>query len=137
MNTDDTNTNKVDYEIVKFIDMCIFNGSHYDIANVCHKILKDKHKYTKNNIWEYLITYKNGNTTWGIDIKNQHITYSIKTEVCSAFTKRSLYWSEIKNDDKYKDTELLSNKLLHISSKLKDDKYISILIKECKQFFII
>lgn len=131
MNTDNKNE-----DIAKYIDMCIFNESHYDIANVCHKILKDKHRYAKNNIWEYLITYKNGTTTWGIDIRNQHIIYSIKTEVCSAFTNRSLYWSEMKNDDKYKDTELISNKLLHISSKLKDNKYISILIKECKQFFI-
>jgi hypothetical protein len=132
MNTDSIKNN----DIAKYIDMCIFNESHYDIANVCYIILKDKHKYTKNNIWEYLITYKNGTTTWGIDISNQHIIYSIKTEVCSAFTNRSLYWSEMKNDDKYKDTELISNKLLHISSKLKDNKYISILIKECKQFFI-
>jgi hypothetical protein len=132
MNTDSIKNN----DIAKYIDMCIFNGSHYDIATVCYIILKDNHKYTKNNIWEYLIKYKNGTTTWGIDINNQHITYSIKTEVCSAFTNRSLYWSEMKNDDKYKDTELISNKLLHISSKLKDNKYISILIKECKQFFI-
>jgi len=43
----------------------------------------------------------------------------------------------MKTDPKYQDTEVISNKLLIISSKLKDNKYISMLIKECKQFFII
>lgn len=42
----------------------------------------------------------------------------------------------MKSNTKYQDTEIISNKLLIISSKLKDNKYISMLIKECKQFFV-
>ena len=122
--TKDTNTH---------IDACIFNSSHYDIAMVVHNYLKDKYRYIKNNTWEYLVT--KDDTEWTADINNQHLTYSIRTIVCSAFTERSLYWAEVK-DSKYQDTEIISNKLLLISSKLKDNKYISILIKECKQFFL-
>lgn len=137
-NVDNVDTvDTVDNDIIQYIDRCIFNSSDYDIASVCYKYLKDKHRYVKNNVWEYLITYKNGNTIWGIDINNQHITYSIKTIICSAFTKRSLYWADKKGNSIYTDPELISIKLLHISSKLKDNKYISVLIKECKQFFII
>jgi hypothetical protein len=95
--------------------------------------LKDKHRYIKNNTWEYL----NSLNEWIVDVNYQQITYSIRTIVCSAFTERSLYWANIKTDPKYQDTEVISNKLLIISSKLKDNKYISMLIKECKQFFII
>jgi hypothetical protein len=40
------------------------------------------------------------------------------------------------NDTTYQDTEIISKKLLNISLKLKETKYISLLIKECKQFFI-
>jgi hypothetical protein len=137
MNNDNENIVNIENELSQSIDKCIFNNSDYDIATVCYKFLKDKHRYVKNNVWEYLITYKNGNTIWGIDINNQHIAYSIKTIICSAFTKRSLYWSDKKGNDIYYDTELISLKLLNISSKLKDNKYISVLIKECKQFFII
>ena len=137
MNNDNENIVNNESDIAQSIDKCIFNSSDYDIATVCYKYLKDKHRYVKNNVWEYLITYKNGNTMWGIDINNQHIAYSIKTTICSAFTKRSLYWSDKEANDIYFDTELISLKLLNISSKLKDNKYISVLIKECKQFFII
>lgn len=121
----------------KYIDACIFNSTHYDIAFVAHKYLKDKHRYVKNNTWEYL-----ADTGWIADIKNQHLAYSMRTIVCSAFTQRSLYWADAKDNSKnpdnskYPDTEIISNKLLLISSKLKENKYISILIKECKQFFV-
>ena len=117
----------------KHIDRCIFNCSHYDIACIIYMYLKDKHRYIKNNTWEYL----NSLNEWIVDVNYQQIIYSIRTIVCSAFTERSLYWANIKTDPKYQDTEVISNKLLIISSKLKDNKYISMLIKECKQFFII
>ena len=137
--------NETSEDITKYIDMCIFNSSHYDIANVVYKYLKDKHRYVENNTWEYLKT--NANTkgtegpegpegTWEIDINNKQLIYSIRTTICSAFTDRSLYWADVKKSDIYPDTELISIKLLNISSKLKDNKYICVLIKECKQFFV-
>jgi hypothetical protein len=117
-------------DINMHIDMCIFNSTHYDIACVVHKCLKGRHRYANTNIWEYL---KSGE--WVIDKNAEELTYAIKTKVCNAFTKRSLYWGDIKESDKYPDTEVISMKLLQISSKLKDNKYISILIKESRLFF--
>ena len=120
------------------IDTCILNNTHYDIANVVYKFLKDKHRYT-DNTWEYL---KAADATdaaeavWETDANSERLIYSIRTIVCRAFTKRSLYWLDIKDDERYPDTEIISNKLLNISSKLKDNKYICVLIKECKQFFV-
>jgi hypothetical protein len=73
---------------------------------------------------------------WEVDANSERFIYSIRTIVCRAFTKRSLYWMDIKDDERYPDTEIISNKLLNISSKLKDNKYICVLIKECKQFFV-
>lgn len=139
-------------DINNHIDICVSNNLHYDIALVCYKCLKDKHRYasktsssssssdTDNNTWEYLT-----NAVWTTDVNNKQLIYSIRTIVCSAFTQRSLYWANAKDakDDsnypdnsKYPDIELISNKLLLISLKLKENKYISILIKECKQFFV-
>ena len=123
------------------IDTCILNNTHYDIANVVHKFLKDKHRYT-DNTWEYLkdadadATVTDADAVWEADANSERLIYSIRTIVCRAFTKRSLYWLDIKDDERYPDTEIISNKLLNISSKLKDNKYICVLIKECKQFFV-
>jgi hypothetical protein len=132
------------------IDACIFKSTHYDIANVAHKYLKDRHRYTENNIWEYLKTDATTNKqSWEIDVDNKELIFSIRTAVCNAFTARSLYWANAKDagdagdagDDgiaysRYLDTEIISVKLMTISSKLKDNKYICLLIKECKQFFV-
>ena len=119
-------------DILTHIDLCVSDSTDYDIACVVHKCLKDRHRYVKDNIWEYL-----KGSEWVIDKNANELSYAIKTKVCNAFTKRSLYWGDIKECDKYQDTEVISIKLLQISSKLKDNKYISILIKECKLFFAI
>jgi hypothetical protein len=138
------------------IDTCIFKSTHYDIANVVHIYLKNRHRYAENNIWEYLKTdATTKNQSWEIDVDNKELIYSIRTIVCNAFTERSLYWENAKDGDgrgsganggsggcgangysRYLDTDIISVKLLNISSKLKDNKYICVLIKECKQFFI-
>ena len=123
------------------IDTCILNNTHYDIANVVYTFLKDKHRYT-DNTWEYLkdadaaTDAEDAVAVWEADANSERLIYSIRTIVCRAFTKRSLYWLDIKDDERYPDTEIISNKLLNISSKLKDNKYICVLIKECKQFFV-
>ena len=121
--------------IEKYIDCCITNGSHYDVSQACVEILKGKYRYQGNNIWEYL----NDNQEWIVDDKQYIFKHDIRTIVCNQFIQRSLYWDNksrqatdinISIDDNFR-----SNKLLSISSKLKDDKYISTIIKESKQFF--
>jgi len=119
----------------KYIDCCIINGSHYDVSLACIELLKCNYRYIGNNVWEYF----NENNEWSVDDKSNKLKYDIKTKVCNAFIERSLFWENksrydtdinISIDDKFR-----SNKLLIISSKLKDDKYISTIIKESKQFF--
>jgi hypothetical protein len=120
--------------VEKYIDCCIINGSHYDVSLACVEILKEQYKYVGNNIWKY-----HKENDWHIDDKQNHLKFAIRTIVCNAFIQRSLFWENksmqandinIAIDDKFR-----SNKLLTISSKLKEDKYISTIIKESKQFF--
>jgi len=129
-----------DETIATHIDACILNNTHFDIANIVYKILSGKFRYT-NNTWEYLKTEAT-TATWETDENGVRFIYSIRTLVCRAFTSRSLYWANASNaseaseadvaDARYPDTEVISMKLLSISSKLKDNKYICLLIKECK-----
>lgn len=135
--------NAIMNDINNHIDMCVSNNSHYDIALVCYKCLKDKHRYgsndnnhNNNNTWEYSTTTA-ATTKWTTDVNSKQLIYSIRTIVCRAFTLRAMYWEDARDNEKYPDTGVIASKLLQISSKLKDNKYISVLIKECKQFFMI
>lgn len=140
--------NAIMNDINNHIDMCVSNNSHYDIALVCYKCLKDKHRYGSNdsngsngsndtnNTWEYSTTTA-ATTKWTTDVNSKQLIYSIRTIVCRAFTLRAMYWEDARDNEKYPDTGVIASKLLQISSKLKDNKYISVLIKECKQFFMI
>jgi len=114
------------------IDSCITRNTDYDIANVIHKILKDKYKYIENNTWEYFDDITN---KWYIDIKNKNLKNAIKNDICKEFIQRSIYWAN-KTKTVNSKTDIMSSKLLFIGNKMKDDKYISNIIKECKQFFI-
>ena len=119
----------------KYIDCCIINGSHYDVSLACVEVLKTKYRYKGNNIWEYV----DDAGIWHIDEKQAKLRYDIKTKVCNAFIQRSLFWeTKSRNDADINiciDDKFRSNRLLIISSKLKEDKYISTIIKESKQFF--
>jgi hypothetical protein len=123
--------------LATLIDVCILNNTHFDIANIIHKILSGKFRYT-GDTWEYLKTTATATAEWETDVNSERFIYAIRTLVCGAFTRRSLYWADenIEKDERYTDTEVISTKLLSISSKLKDNKYICVLIKECKQFFL-
>ncbi len=78
---------------------------------------------------------KNG--CWVIDKAQSNLKYSIKTDIYRCFIKRSIEWSENKkaNNDNLENT-IMFNKLLFISSKLLENKFISSIIKESRQFFI-
>lgn len=118
----------------QYIDCCIINGSHYDIALASVEILKGKFRYIGNKNWEYI----NDANEWILDDKKKNLKYAFKTIVCSAFIRRSIFWEEKSIEDEndvnlFIDDRFRSNKLLMISSKLKDDKYILTIIKECRQ----
>ena len=114
-------------DINNCIDLCVINNTDYDISLVVFKILEGKYRYISNNAWEYLDKDNN----WVSDTKQNNFKYSIKTEVYTYFIKRA-----IELCDKTNDANIMSNKLLIISSKLKEDKYISTMIKESRQFFL-
>lgn len=114
------------------IDGCITNSSDYDIANVIYIILKNNFRYIENNVWEYLEDNK-----WYIDKKNEKLKNAIKTIVCKKYIERSIFWAK-KTEKENSKSDIVSSKLLFLGTKLKEDKnkYISNIIKECRQFFI-
>jgi len=116
-------------DIYEKIDYCIISGSDYDISIVIYYLLKNHYRYNEKKKWEYLDNSK----LWLHDINQEMFKRSIRTDVCKMFIDRSIFWincGELSND-------IMSAKLLSIGSKLKEKKYISIIIKECRDFFII
>lgn len=120
--------------IIKHIDSCFCNDSHYDISLVSFEIFKHKFKYTGGNKWLYLTE----NNEWLIDTKQYKLKNYINTHVCNAFVERALFWEFKKNDENESSNErLIAEKLLQISYKLKNYNFVSIIIRESKQFFEI
>lgn len=131
----DENTSSL---INNYIDCCILNknSSHYDISLTVYEILKKKYRYNGLNIWEY---FDDINNIWCIDEKCIHLKNDIQTIVCDNFLRRALYWDN-KNEGSDNininiNCKLRSEKLLSCSNNLKNDKYISIIIKESRALF--
>lgn len=130
--------NKKDNLLYQYIDCCIgSSGSHYDIALTIHEILKNNYRYIGNKTWQYLDKEKN---VWLNDDKNEKLKTDIKTIVCDQFIFRSLYWDERSKEKDIAinvslDHQLRSAKLLQCSYKLKDNKFILLILKEAKQLF--
>lgn len=124
--------------INQYIDCCIgSNCSHYDISLTIYEILKDKYRYIGNKIWQYYDIEKN---IWINDEKTDRLKCDIKNIVCDHFLTRSLYWIEKSKEKDIAtnislDHQLRSARLLQCCYKLKDNKFILILLKEAKQLF--
>jgi hypothetical protein len=112
----------------KLIDSSAFNNSDYEIASILYELFKNDFRYSNNN-WEY---YKQN--CWNIDNKNNILRDTLKNKACTYFINRSIFWAEKTKQINSKE-DILSTKLLFIGTNFKNDKYISNIIKECKQFF--
>ena len=124
--------------VLQYIDCCIgSSGSHYDIALTMHEILKDSYRYIGNKTWQH---FNKDNKIWENDDKNDKLKIDIKSKICDQFILRSLYWAERSKDKDIAanvsfDHQLRSAKLLQCSYKLKDNKFILLILKEAKQLF--
>lgn len=135
MNLEPTSSSE---DINIYIDRCNVDFTHYDIAIILHKVFEKNYRFIGNKQWEYFDLL---DKIWIIDHKNKKLRFDIKTIICDLFTLRSLYWYEQSNkcNDINSDifAKIMSDKMLRISDKLKDDKYISVVIKEACCFFDI
>lgn len=124
--------------LLQYIDCCIVSsGSHYDIAVTIYQILKNNYRYIGNKTWQY---YNKNSNTWENDDKSKNFKNDIKTIVCDHFISRSLYWAEKSKEKDIAnnislDHQLRSAKLLQCSYKLKDNKFILVILKEAKELF--
>jgi hypothetical protein len=146
VNIDDKSDSDDDNDIIdekintinQYIDCCIgSNCSDYDIALTIYEILKNKYRYIGNRVWQY---YDDDKNIWINDDKTLRLKSDIKNIVCDKFLTRSLYWIEKSKQKNIAtnislDHQLRSARLLQCCYKLKDNKFILILLKEAKQLF--
>lgn len=95
-------------------------NNHYDISKYIYTIIKNKLKY--DDKWFYL----NQDGHWIHDTHQIKLKTEIMTTVVNDIIKKSI---DIIYDD-YKSRELIA-----LSIKLKDNKYIKLIISELKQFY--
>lgn len=135
MNADNIN---IPDDIFTIIDRCNINLTHYDVAVIVSIAFKNVYRYIGNRNWEYL----NSSNEWVSDHKASKLKMDIKTVISNLFTIRSLHWYNV-SDEQRSDinsevhAKLMSQKMLKAGHRLKDDKFISVVIKEARSFFDI
>ena len=134
MNADNIN---IPCDIFTIIDRCNTNLTHYNVAIIVSIAFKNVYRYIGNKNWEYL----NSSNDWVPDNKASKLKMDIKTVISNLFTTRSLYWYNISDNHVDINSEihakLMSQKMLKAGHRLKDDKFISVVIKEARSFFDI
>lgn len=124
--------------INRTIDRCHCNLTHFDIARIVHKIFKSHYRYIGKKKWEYLDIQDN---TWKLDHNKNKLKSDIKNIVSDMFLKRSLHWlslSQLYTDiNQQIQANIMYEKLVFASYKLKNYNFISTVIKEAIPFFDI
>jgi len=131
----DKQTNSDD-EIYTYIDQCNSNLTHYDISIIVYRVFKNAYRYIGDKNWEYFDLVEND---WKLDNKCQKLRNDIMTIVSDLFVTRSIFWHN--ESEKLSDVNAeilakrLSQKMLNASFKLKNNSFISVVIKEAQSFF--
>ena len=123
--------------INRYIDQSSYNTTHYDISVIVFKVFKNLYKYTGVGQWQY---YDLQDHTWKHDKNRHRFKHDIKTVLSDLFLTRYLYWYEqstCQNVDNEIHAKFMADKMFRACHKLKDDKFISVVIKEAKGFFDI
>lgn len=123
--------------LYKCIDGCS-SYVHYDIAIIVYKVFKNTYRYIGSNHWEFFDIV---DKTWKPDIKCMKFKNDIKCVIADLFITRAMYWFDISKT--YTDiheemrAKFMYEKMTRASYTIKNDKFISIVIKEARGFFDI
>lgn len=114
------------------IDNLIIFNNHYNIANIIHKLLKDKYYYYNK---EWFIKEDNA-----IDTKANSLIFDIKENIANRFIDRASHWEKFEqvheDQEQILQSKYKATRILHIANKLKsNDRYVKELIAELKTFF--
>lgn len=101
--------------LAKCVDECVgSDGSHYDMAVITSKIMKDRIVYDgKVKCW-YIVNDKTN--IWEIDVKGDRLAHIFAKDVCKVFCKSSVAYM---NNDK----EEKSKKCTNIAKQLKNSTF--------------
>ena len=119
------------------IDRCVASdGGHFDVAVVAYSMYKDRFKYD-NKTW---LVYSIELNEWiQSNISELDLRVLLSTEVIFKFIERSTHWGyqaiRAQDEDRRTTFENRKDKLLTISTMLKNNTYKTYLINECKCLF--
>jgi len=124
--------------INRYIDQLNGNATHYDISVIVYKVFKNMYRYLGSGQWQY---YDFQDNSWKPDKNRLKFKNDIKTIMSDFFLTRYLYWyeksQEAQNIDNDIHSKFMADKMFRLCQKMKDDKFISVVIKEAKGFFDI
>lgn len=118
------------------IDRCNYHTSPYDISVIVYRCFKHEYRYIGKSRWEYFDIITN---EWKKDKQASRLKEAVKNNISDLFTIRAMYWYSRceENINTEIHSKYMGEKMSRISYKLKNPKFISVVIKEARSFFDI
>jgi hypothetical protein len=119
----------------RILDLCENSGgSHHDVARAAHAVIGHSFRYLGDGKWEHLTP-----DGWRPDEKQSELRTQLRIMLGAAFTDRALFWhnmvERVEDREKF-DCQLRCYRLSQIAVRLKRDRYLKDLVKECREFFV-
>lgn len=125
-------------DINKYIDKSNNHFTHYDMSIIVNKVFKNLYRYIGANQWEY---FDINEKIWKYDKKKTKFKIDIQTIIADIYITRYIYWCSMisTNNDINSNihSQFMADKMFKASYKLKDNKFITTVIKEAQPFFDI
>jgi hypothetical protein len=122
----------MDCTLSNLIDVCASNrASEFDVAQVLHHMGHALFKYVGDNEWMHRIAEGD----FKPDAKYEHITKFCSGDVVHVFLQRALHYQQLVKDQPRNNYDVRVKRLLDISVKLRNPKYVHDVLREAKSFF--
>lgn len=124
-----------------FIDVCAGNrASEFDVAQVVYFMGRQRFRYMGENEWAYCDdctqdATEGASAKFKTDARNEHIHRFCSSEVVHVFMQRALHFQELLKAHPRSNYDVRVKRLLDISIKLRNPKYVADVLREAKSFF--
>lgn len=121
----------MDPTLANLIDVCAGNrASEFDVAQVLHHLGHTRFKYVGENTWMF-----RSEGEYKLDQRLEQILHFCASDVVHVFLQRALHFQELLLQHPKSNYDVRVKRLLDVSNKLGNPKYVKDVLREAKSFF--
>jgi len=124
----------MDPTLANLIDVCAgTRASEFDVAQVLHHLGHARFKYVGDNNWLYRVD--RGDSEYEPDARLQNLQHFCSSDVVNVFLQRALHFQDLLAQNPKSNYDVRVKRLLDVSNKLGNPKYVKDVLREAKSFF--